>query len=475
MPKAKENDEDIQDSCNWNEDGTLAAIADGTATSYFSKEWADLLVKHFCSDESSIERIVSDNRGWLKAPQEEWRSFSLNIQQDNSAAWNIKATINRDCGDATFLGVKFCLPEADSIEGKWRAVAVGDSCLFQITTNHKISAIPIKKSQDFKSTSQVIRSLPEKASASFTLFPYETYTKGDTFLLATDELAKWILRDWEDGNNQWKKLLTISDKDDFRLFVEHLRSKKLIANDDTTLCIIKIDFASIETAQQPNSLPTSVEHPTSPVVAVTETINDSSLPTNPQNLQVSNPPISSPLVGDSKLVGGGKDKYKRTEEFDIKFGFRILAVIGVIGWILSIFNILISNDKHSNQPPVTQPPVMKSEGVPVYRADGSGNKVGVLFQIPNISENEIDLLVISPNGYLNPVNDQTSIIKNQQILPIFQSDSCLDKDNIGYLLPNANLQILIRDIKNIPNIPNVPNVYRDGKIIKIKLRIQRYQ
>ena len=47
------------------------AVADGATRSFFPKEWAELLVEHFC--EESIPYPTENNwRSWIKPIQEKW-------------------------------------------------------------------------------------------------------------------------------------------------------------------------------------------------------------------------------------------------------------------------------------------------------------------------------------------------------------------------------------------------------------------
>src|SRR5439155_4785135 len=60
----------------------------------------------------------------------------------------------------------------------------------------------------------------------------------DIFLLATDALAHWFLIQHERGEKPWKTLQQIQDQDDFAGFVEQLRRRGELVNDDTTLVLI---------------------------------------------------------------------------------------------------------------------------------------------------------------------------------------------------------------------------------------------
>ena len=48
IQKEAENPADCQDACDQNDEKGRYAIADGVTRSFFPKEWATLLVEHFC-------------------------------------------------------------------------------------------------------------------------------------------------------------------------------------------------------------------------------------------------------------------------------------------------------------------------------------------------------------------------------------------------------------------------------------------
>lgn len=64
----------------------------------------------------------------------------------------------------------------------------------------------------------------------------------DTFYLMTDALAAWFFREIEDNRTPWHTLRDL-DTDDllFGPWIEDLREKKQIRNDDVTLFRIEID------------------------------------------------------------------------------------------------------------------------------------------------------------------------------------------------------------------------------------------
>ncbi|MBC6481069.1 MAG: hypothetical protein GDA56_28170 [Hormoscilla sp. GM7CHS1pb] len=239
LPKISEEEADIQDACCWNDDGSGVAIADGASTSLLPREWADILVKKFCHHNERLTKIRDQWEEWLKPLQEEWGKQSIKLQKDPNVPWYVKGSRDKAYGSATFVGLR--LNPTDR-EGRniWEAIAVGDSCLFHFKAGiNEMMAFPIENSKSFTSVTECFHSLPEYES-SVPKYKSGFYEKGDIFLLATDALAQWILKDIEEEGNRRIKLISVNRPEEFRAFIEQLRHDNLINNDDTTMCRLKV-------------------------------------------------------------------------------------------------------------------------------------------------------------------------------------------------------------------------------------------
>jgi hypothetical protein len=63
---------------------------------------------------------------------------------------------------------------------------------------------------------------------------------GDTFFLATDALAQWVLAQHEAGVKPWATLCELKADEDFASFIAQLRQQRSIRNDDTTLLSVHL-------------------------------------------------------------------------------------------------------------------------------------------------------------------------------------------------------------------------------------------
>ncbi|MFP2926106.1 protein phosphatase 2C domain-containing protein [Pyxidicoccus sp. 3LG] len=203
-----------------------AAVADGATESLFSGHWARLLSGAFARGE------VQDAQGLLDVLpglQQQWHQH-VGAKQ---LPWYAEEKL-RDGAFATLLGVRV---EA----GAWSALAVGDSCLFQLREDRLSRSFPLEQSAAFGSTPfllsthvhQNARVGAQVRTATGDLRP------GDTLLLLTDALACWFLAEHEQGREPWRELPGSAEA--FSALLGRLRKEKVIRNDDCTLLRLSVE------------------------------------------------------------------------------------------------------------------------------------------------------------------------------------------------------------------------------------------
>lgn len=204
------------------EHGMAIALADGATESSFAQEWAGLLVNNFVQDLPIEHELIP----WLKGLQNQWLSW-LAAQE---LPWFAKRKAAAGAF-ATFISLWLS-------EQSWRVMAVGDSCLFVVRDRQLIISFPQKSSQDFNHTPALIGThlRPEHLQI---LTMQGDLQMGDRFYLTTDAIACWILRQIEANQNPWVKLEQIDSQALWVDWVNQLRDRHEIANDDTTLlCLV---------------------------------------------------------------------------------------------------------------------------------------------------------------------------------------------------------------------------------------------
>lgn len=117
----------------------------------------------------------------------------------------------------------------------WEAMAIGDSCLFQVSNDNLVAAFPLDHSDDFNSRPILLSTNPadNEYLSEHIIFSEGTVEAGDTLYLMTDALACWFLKDSEQGGKPWE--IKRSSQEDFERWIAKLRKDKLIRNDDVTM------------------------------------------------------------------------------------------------------------------------------------------------------------------------------------------------------------------------------------------------
>lgn len=231
------------------------AVADGASESAFAAEWAQLLVRGFGRRRLHLQQLTGV---WQRHVDRRPLPWYLEAKIGKGAhAALLGLTIREVSKRCTAEGngkpkappewVRATVPLAPQPEtGRWRALAVGDTCLFHVRKNNLLQTGPVSRSEDFDNspflvctkTPEMLRRGPHMTILS------GTWQSDDHFYLATDALAKWILSEHEAGRPPWKTLDGLrtksKNKKSFAEFVEKLRCEKALHNDDTTLLRIKV-------------------------------------------------------------------------------------------------------------------------------------------------------------------------------------------------------------------------------------------
>jgi hypothetical protein len=171
-----------------NEDATAAdlkrvrfAVADGATEGWQSRPWAQHLAGAFVRRPPG----PADFPKWLAKVRRDWKP-----KTPKNEAWY--ASVKQEQGSfATLLGLEF-RRSTDSSGLVWKAVAVGDSCLFILRGDRFEVAFPVSSAAAFGTSPPLVpssqeRECPEPEWLAGWAEP------GDLFLLATDAVARLLL------------------------------------------------------------------------------------------------------------------------------------------------------------------------------------------------------------------------------------------------------------------------------------------
>jgi hypothetical protein len=214
------------------------AMSDGATTSSFSKLWANLLVK-----ESSLSHNLSaDINQTINAARASWKA----ALPDKELPWPTAIKV-RQGAFATLMW--FHIWQKNGIftvtsqpaEHGWVAHAVGDTCLFQVVKGRFVSTFPFTHAREFSNTPNLISTnlgylRSQNGSSS------GKWQRGDHFLIATDALSEWMIRNLESGSLTWALVSeNLTSLVRFQTWIRYLRRQSLIKNDDTSLICITVD------------------------------------------------------------------------------------------------------------------------------------------------------------------------------------------------------------------------------------------
>lgn len=242
----------------------LFAIADGATETSFSDRWAQSLVDKFIVEPPfPFASSTCEFARWLEPLQQEWQA-GIDWQH---LPWFAESKA-RAGAFATFLGMEFVedkpleqsegtdAPETQaSAKLKWRAMAVGDSCLFLVRDNQLVRSFPLTRAEQFNSRPVLVSSNPANNDSVWEkVFPDEDETQADDlFFLATDALSHWFLAEYEAERKPWETLFALKTNDEFESLVAQLRDDNLMRNDDTTLLTLRpgyFETAPVEPLQE---------------------------------------------------------------------------------------------------------------------------------------------------------------------------------------------------------------------------------
>lgn len=232
QPKRGEGAEVCEDAAAGDAARGCFAIADGAAESADAARWARLLVEEFVRDP-----VVKPGL-WAKVVagiQQRWQ-----WEVDHASGrrpWYAEAK-RQQGAFATFLGLLF--EETRWLGRKrWRALAVGDTCLFQVRNGRLLRALPVQRTEDFSNNPRLLGSSPQ-ADNQLGVSHSGDWSSEDRFWLMTDALAEWFLREVEADGQPWETLarfLAVTDIP-FAAWVDEQRDAKKMRNDDVTLLAV---------------------------------------------------------------------------------------------------------------------------------------------------------------------------------------------------------------------------------------------
>jgi hypothetical protein len=202
------------------------AVADGASETSFARQWAELLVEGFVHEPPAAAAL----HDWVSPLQATWRE----AHEGKATSWFAEAKA-RDGAFSSLLGLTF---DGD----RWRALAVGDTCLFVVRAGKLARAFPFERSEQFSNRPVLISSVARSNGKLWSEVALEEgeLQPGDRLLLMTDALAQWFLVEAELGRRPWAALAQVTTPEQFVGFVDCLRAGRALRNDDVTFVQVEV-------------------------------------------------------------------------------------------------------------------------------------------------------------------------------------------------------------------------------------------
>lgn len=238
LPKSGAELSECEDAIGINPDALRFVVADGATEAFDSRNWARRLAERWALDEPpalSAETFQAWAVAQGEALHSSWKGRQLSWYAEEKA---------RSGSFAAFVGVQF---ELAGNGARWRAVALGDSCLIQLRGGAIRHALPISDYQSFTATpllipsASVLRPVLARAVVASGLIE-----AGDVFLLLSDAAACWYLKLSLEGKplrERFDFLLAAAQNDELARMFEAERRERRIVDDDVAILRIAVATA----------------------------------------------------------------------------------------------------------------------------------------------------------------------------------------------------------------------------------------
>ncbi len=227
--------------------GTRWAVADGAGEGIFSKQLAMLLAEGFVNEKPDLTHGPSV-AAWGSDLR---RVFNEKIDYAN-LRWSQQKKVDDVGAAATLVGLEVGPPSETGIRD-WRALAVGDACLFWIS-GERWGCFPVADEGQLSAAPDLFRTKPD-ARTPPVLFATGTCKPGDILLIATDAVAGLLLKRAR-TNPDWSRYLSM-DETAWRAEMDNCRTSGEMVNDDCTLVVIEVD--PLEHKEHPAKEPVTMD------------------------------------------------------------------------------------------------------------------------------------------------------------------------------------------------------------------------
>ncbi len=229
-PKLGNRPDENEDACAVDVQRGCYVVSDGASSSFASRAWAQALCGAFVESPSTTWSF-DDFAACVATADGVWQAGQRGA---SDVPWWAEEGLRRGA-HATVAVLSLGMRDDQRI---WRAAAVGDSCVFQLRASAAgwtiVCSMPLSDARMFSGHPTLVHTGASPTTADIVVAA-GTAIEGDVFVLATDAVAEWILRDPANVAPA-----AVGSAADLQRTFDSLRERVELDNDDLTLLRVAI-------------------------------------------------------------------------------------------------------------------------------------------------------------------------------------------------------------------------------------------
>ena len=234
LPKSGFELAECEDFIGVDEQNCRFAVADGATEAFDAGSWAERLAHNWVRSDGALTAEAFQE--WTTAEglalHASWNQLKLPWYAEEKA---------RKGSFAAFVGVEFDLAaEVPS----WKAIALGDACLFHCREGSLIKGLPLSEAASFNSAPLLVASDPAlyPSSASGLVIDSGVCQNNDVLFLLSDAVAAWYLEHFKQSD--FSDLMKRNDTAAVTAFFENERNAGRMKNDDIAVIRLEVNQRS---------------------------------------------------------------------------------------------------------------------------------------------------------------------------------------------------------------------------------------
>lgn len=236
LPKNGNTPDECEDALRFVVQGSMEririAVSDGATECAFAGSWSNLLASLFANKPFTDD--IGKIEAYLTLARKVW---TLRISK-KPLPWYAAMKV-QDGAYATIVAL-----EIQKEPRIWRALAVGDSCIFRISKNGVSAMLPDMKPEDFSSRPYLLSTQVQyNRELKDHLHVRESeWNEGDCFIAATDAFSNMLVaqRDKTSYLSDVVDKVKRSNQEDQKNWIAELRSSGIIKNDDIAVVVVSL-------------------------------------------------------------------------------------------------------------------------------------------------------------------------------------------------------------------------------------------